>query len=212
MPTEIPAGLAARAFLIAYDVERAKLTGANQAELVRAAAMVQLSLAGLLIDENGKALVSGRRTNDPVLDAVLDRIADSRLRSWKHWVTTDPKSTYRGVRDRLAADRVIRVEEKTLLGVIPRKIVTVRDTRIVRELISGARATVLGGTPVEQLDAGQAALVALVAAVELNTVFNGRERRQHRDRIRRLTERAGPAVTALRRAVEDQHAATAASA
>jgi hypothetical protein len=211
MPTQIPAGLAARAFLIAYDVERKRLTGANQAELVRAAALVELSLTGVLTDQNGKARDSGRRTDDAVLNALLERIAESRLRSWKHWVTSDAKSTYRAVRDQLAADRVIAIEEKALFGVIPRKIVTVRDTRIVRELISTARATVLSGAPVGKLDAGEAALVAMTAAVELNTVFTGRERREHKDKIRQLTERAGPAVKALRRAVEDQHAATAAA-
>jgi Golgi phosphoprotein 3 (GPP34) len=207
MPTEIPAGLPARAFLIGYDVERKRLTGGSQAELVQGAALIQLSLAGLLADDNGKAKAGGRRTADPMLDALLERITDSRPRPWKHWVTSDAKSTFRAVRDRLAAERVISVEERPVLGLIPRKIVTVRDTRIVRQLITEARSAVLGGTAIDRVDADQAALVAMVAAVELNTVFSGQERRAHRDKFRQLAERAGPVVKALRKAVEEQQAA-----
>jgi hypothetical protein len=43
-------------------------------------------------------------------------------------------------------------------------------------------------------------------------VFSGRERREHRAKIKQLAERTGPAVMALRKAVEDQHAAAASTA
>jgi len=41
-------------------------------------------------------------------------------------------------------------------------------------------------------------------------VFSGRERREHREQIRELAERAGPASKALRKVVEDQQAAATA--
>jgi Golgi phosphoprotein 3 (GPP34) len=207
MSAQSPIGLPASAFLIAYDVEKQKLVGrGTHGILVRAAALVELSLGGQLVDHEGKAQPTGRRTDDPVLDAVLGQITASRPRTWKHWVNKGHKDTYQAVRERLAVQRVIRVQEAKLLGLIPKQNVTVADTRLIRELIAGARRAVLGSTAVGQVDLPEAALVSLVAAAELNTVFSGRERREHRVRIKQLAERTGPAVKALRKAVEDQHA------
>jgi hypothetical protein len=211
MTADLPTRLADRAFLIAYDVEKQKLTGGDShGQLIRAAVLVELTLAGYLVDENGKPRGTGGRTSDPILDAVLDQIADSKARSWKHWVEKDAKVTYQAVRERLATNRVIAVTEGTVLGVFPRKVVHVRDTRIVRVLVADLRRVVLSGAPTNQLDPLALALVPLVSAVELNTVFSGRERREHRERIRVLAERAGPAAKALRKVVEGQIAAAGA--
>jgi len=210
MTADLPPRLPERAFLIAYDVEKKKLTGGDShGQLIRAAALVELTRAGRLVDENGKPRDAGGRTGDPVLDAVLDQIAGSKPRSWRHWVQKDAKLTYQSVRQRLADDRVISVTEGTVLGIFPRKIVTVRDTRVVRELVADLRRVVLspGAAPGDPLDA---LLVPLVAAVELNTVFSGRERREHRERVRDLAEAAGPAAKALRKVVESQQAAVTA--
>jgi len=211
MTADLPTRLPDRAFLIAYDVQKQKLTGGDHhGQLIRAAALVELTLAGRLVDENGKPRDTGQRTGDPVLDAILDQISQSKARSWKHWVEKDAKITYQAVRERLATTRVISVSEGTVLGIFPKKVVHVRDTRIVRELVADLRRVVLGGTPANQLDPLAVALVPLVSAVELNTVFSGRERREHREQIRELAERAGPASKALRKVVEDQQAAATA--
>jgi hypothetical protein len=211
MTADLPTRLADRAFLIAYDVQKQKLTGGDShGQLIRAAALVELTLAGLLVDENGKPRDTGKRTDDPVLDAVLEQISQSKARSWKHWVQKDAKITYQAVRERLAAGGVISVTEARLLGILSRKVVHVKDTRIVRELIADLRRVVLSGATGNQVDPLAVALVPLVAAVELNTVFSGRERREHRERIRILAERAGPAAKALRKVVEGQQAAAGA--
>jgi hypothetical protein len=210
MTPDLPSRLPDRAFLIAYDVQKQKLTGGDShGQLIRAAALVELTLAGDLVDNQGKPRVTGRRTDDPVLDAILDQISGSKARSWKYWVEKDAKVTYQAVRERLATNRVIAVTDGTYLGILPRKVVHVRDTRIVRTLVADLRRVVLDSSPTDQ-DPLAAALVPLVSAVELNTVFSGRERRVHRERIRRLAEQAGPASKALRKVVEGQQASTAA--
>jgi hypothetical protein len=206
MTADLPTRLPDRAFLIAYDVDKHKLTGGDShGQLIRAAALVELTLAGRLVDENGKPRDTGRRTGDPVLDSVLDQIAQSKARSWKYWVEKDAKVTYQAVRERLAKDRVIAVTEGTVLGIFPRKVVHVRDTRVVRQMVADLRRVVLGGGA-GQADPLAVALVPLVWAVELNTVFSGRERREHRELFRELAERAGPASKALRKVVESQQA------
>jgi hypothetical protein len=210
MNPEPPDRLTDRAFLVAYDVERHKVTGtSSHGQLVRAAALVELTLAGHLVDEDGKPHGTGGRTGDPVLDTVLDMIAASRPRSWRHWVEKEHKVTYRAVRERLTDAGVIATTHRRILGLFPSTTVTVPDTRTVRRLVADLRRVVLGGTPAEQLDPLDVALVPLVAAVELNTVFSGRERREHRVEIRALAERAGPAAKALRKAVEGSRAAAA---
>ncbi len=211
MTADLPTRLADRAFLIAYDVEKQKLTGGNShGQLIRAAALVELTLAGRLVDDNGKPRITGQRTEDAVLSAVLKQIENSKPRSWQHWVEKDAKITYQAVRERLTANRVITVTESTVLGIFPKKVVHVRDTRIVRELIAELRRVVLSGAPSKDLDPLALALVPLVSAVELNTVFSGRERREHRDRIRALALTAGPAAKALRKVFESQAASVSA--
>jgi hypothetical protein len=210
MTPDLPPRLPDRAFLIAYDVQKQKLAGGDShGQLIRAAALVELTLSGRLVDDNGKPRTSGTRTDDPVLDAILDQISRSKARSWKYWVEKDAKVTYQAVRERLATTRVIAVTEGTYLGILPRKVVHVRDTRIVRTLVADLRRVVLDGAPADQ-DPLAAALVPLVSAAELNTVFSGRERRAHREKIRQLAERAGPASKALRKVVESQQASTGA--
>jgi hypothetical protein len=200
-----PAGLPAQAFLIAYDVERGKLVGgSSHGIMLRAAALVELTLGGQLTDQDGKAHVTGRGTDDPELGAILARIEASRPRPWVHWVSKDQARDYQAFRRRLADERLITVERARVLGVIPRKKVTVPDTRAVRELIANARRAVLGGTPVDRVDPRTAALVALSAAIELNSVFSGAERREHRAKIKQFAERTGPPAAALRKTIEAQ--------
>src|SRR4051812_28972519 len=132
MTADLPTRLPDRAFLVAYDVEKRKLAGGDShGQLIRAAVLVELTLGGRIVDENGKPRSTGQRTDDPILNAVLEQITSSKARSWKYWVDKDAKVTYQAVRERLARNGVIAVTEGTVLGVFPKKVVHVRDTRIV---------------------------------------------------------------------------------
>src|SRR5690349_15716444 len=118
----VPHTLPARIYLTAYDAERKKLTRTTRLHhLVRTAALEELHLRGLISDTDGKVTSPGHdTTGDPVLDGVLKLVRESgKPRPWKHWVGKSAARTRDAQRDQLAAERVIRVERRKLLGMVP---------------------------------------------------------------------------------------------
>jgi hypothetical protein len=211
---DVPRSLPARVYLAVYDTQRHKLTRTSRLHhLVRTAALEELTLAGFLLDEDGKVVVApGReRTGDPVLDDVLDLVRESqRHHDWKHWVRKHSTRTRNALRDQLAAQRVVRVEPRRILGVIPSDKVTVRDTRPVKELQRAAVRALTGRMPTTQLDPRDVALAAITALGEVDTVCRGSVRRENRERIKELVALSGPAVPALKKVLSDETAAAAA--
>ncbi|WP_181783306.1 GOLPH3/VPS74 family protein, partial [Pseudonocardia pini] len=131
-----PDTLAGQLYLLGWDLDKRRLThSTHRGLLLRAAALTDLLAAGLLREENGKPVpVHGSRPPaDPLLAAVLAEVAESaRPRSWRRWIGHHAGRADRIVRDRLAAERWVRVEPRRFLGIIPADRVTVRDTRVVR--------------------------------------------------------------------------------
>ncbi len=95
------------------------------------------------------------------------------------------------------------------VGLLPSAVVTIRDPRQVNRLRNIASRTLHGGLPAARVDPRDVALVALAAAGELPTVLSRAQRREHRQRITRLTERSGSAAPALRKVVQLVKASTA---
>jgi hypothetical protein len=210
---DVPRTLPARVYLTAYDAQRRKLTRTSRLHhLVRAAALEELTLTGHLRDQDGKVVAPGReKTGDPVLDGVLELVRGSeRARDWKHWVRKHATRTRDAQRDQLAARRVVRVERRRLLGLVPRHVVTVRDTRGVKALQQAAARALTGRTPTTQLDQRDVALAALAAIVELDTVCRGSVRRENRSRIKELVALSGPAVPALKKVLAEDSSSAAA--
>jgi Golgi phosphoprotein 3 (GPP34) len=207
--------LAEQALLIAWDRQKQKLTGSERTTMVSAAVLIELWLDGALAPDPKRAVPTGRPSRETRGDApgraeLLARIAAGpKPRTWKYWVEKGSKDTYRAVRTHLAKERLVRLEDRRFLGFAVAPRVTVRDGRLVGDLVERCRRAVLGAVPVDQVPVMDAALVAVVAAAELNTVFSGKERRAHRERIAGLSERAGPAAKALRSVVSEHQAAAA---
>jgi len=209
---DVPRSLPARVYLTAYDAQRKKLTRTSRLHhLVRAAALEELTLRELIADRDGKVAVTGHRTTgDPVLDDVLTEIRDSKPRNWKHWVGKHGSRTRNALRDQLAAERVVRVERRKILGLIPHCRVTVRDSRASKQLQTTAARALTGATPTPRLDPREVTLAAIAAIGELDTVCKGSVRRENRARIKELVALSGPAVPALKKVLEDDSAAAAA--
>jgi hypothetical protein len=212
---ELPKTLAERAVLVSWDVPKNRLRRSQLPIMLNAAVLVDLWLAGHVTGERDVLAAGDPSARAETRDLPAEQVAmlrrihgSSRPRRWKHWVRKESTATWRTVRDRMEAGRVLQVEPRSFLG-IDRSRVTVRDPRAGEELVARCRRAVLGSTPATSLDPADAALVALVAAIELNTVFTGKERRAHRHRIKEISERSGPAAKALRAVINDNTAAAA---
>ncbi|MBV8933582.1 MAG: GPP34 family phosphoprotein, partial [Kutzneria sp.] len=77
-------------------------------------------------------------------------------------------------------------------------------------LLGTVRAALRPSQPASRVDIRDAFTVALAAAAELKPVFTRRQLREHRDRIGRLTECAGPIPHALRKVIRQTRSAVAA--
>ncbi|MBC6463300.1 GOLPH3/VPS74 family protein [Actinomadura sp. HBU206391] len=208
----VPNSLPERLYLLAYDTHRQKIRCGDLGYLLRAAALADLYLSGHLTEESGRPQVFVRRPGpDPMLDAVLGQIADSRPRPWTHWVRKSSRGMVRTVRDQLAADGWIRVEPRRRYGILRYNKVTVRDPRVVTQLTRGVSTALQGGRPSGRVDPYEAAAAALAANGELRAVLNRKDRRRHKQRINELSAVTGPAATALRKAIQQKRAAQHAS-
>lgn len=202
---KVPDSLPARMYLLAYDMERGRLTARDRlGMLLRAAALTELYLDGRLVGEKRPAL--GTPGDDPY--GLLAQIGSSRPRRWQYWIGRDGRAMVRAVQAELESGGWIRVRSRRLLGVLPVQRVEVRDPRVVKDLWGRASAA-LRGRPVAHLNSYDAATMALAAAGRLRTVIARDEQRRHRERIAALTARSGPAVPALRRALESRNATMA---
>jgi hypothetical protein len=196
-------------YLLACDVEKGKLGRRDVlGHVLRAAVLVELTERGCLTDADGKARAAGdRRTGDPVLDGALREIAADKPRKWKSLVERRRKETFQEVEQQLVRAGTIGVEHRTWLS----DRVGVRDTALVKRLCADAVDTLHSETPVEQVPPRQAALVALAGLGNLPSVLSGRERRQYKKRLKALTERAGEAGPALKKALASLEAGRAAA-
>jgi hypothetical protein len=192
----LPESLPARLYLLAYDTEKNRVTARSQLGLVLwAAALADLYLAGRVADENGKARVTGDRrpTGDPLLDEVLQQLAEHRPRSWQGWIARG-QPAIRTVRTQLEAGQCIRVEQRMIL---PDR-VELRDRHAVKQYADEVRAELRG--PASRTEPRTAAVLALAARGEITTVVSRSERREYRGRLDELAVYTGPIADSLRKA------------
>jgi hypothetical protein len=197
----LPRSLPARLYLLAYDVDKERLTARTELGLIlRAAALADLYLDDRLADDYGKAKVTDAKpTGDPVLDAMLQQIAEARPRSWRRWVSTDERGIVREVRDQLEKGRWIKLEPRRILA----DRVTLRERREVKRYATEVKAVL---RPASNADARTAAALVLAARGELPTVLTRRGRREHARRLEELADPVSPIARALEKAVRHKQA------
>lgn len=198
----LPESLPARLYLLAYDTKKNRMTAQSQLGLVlRAAALADLYLAGRVTDENGKVHATGDRrpTGDPVLDEVLQQLAEDRPRSWYGWIARG-QPTVRTVRTQLEAGLCIRVEHRRLL---PDR-VELLDPVAVQRYADELRGEL--SRPASRTEPRTAAVLALAARGEIATLISRSERREHRQYLDELAASTGPIADALRKAWRSRQA------
>lgn len=198
--------LPARAYLLACDTRRDRLPDRDRvALLVRAAALTDLVLRGLVEDTGGRPVA--RRpggTGHLVLDDLLAELAAEPHRKWRAWVRRGARGTLQSLEAQLDAAGVITLRTSRVLGLFPRRRPVVRDAATAAALRDEVASALRGDTPVP---ADVAALTALTAAAELSAVLPRGERRRHRERLAGLADQAGAAVPALRKVIRELQAA-----
>ena len=208
-----PLSLPARLCLLARDAARPAATGtAHRPDLVRAGALVELAQRGLLIDEDGIAtpVDLDASAGDAVLDGLLELVRESCPHPWRTWVTLRARVTLDAVREQLVAEGYLRAGKRRFLGVFPSVEHGLERVAVVDALHEEARQVLLGPLPAARVSERDAAVVALAAAAELRTLLPGKDSGPCEQRVEELTERAGTASPALRKAVGEIRAAVAA--
>jgi hypothetical protein len=198
--TERPQGVHYRVYLLAYDLDKEDLYDRTRtAFLTRAGVLAELALRGYVVEADGDVKITkNQATGDAVLDEALGQIAEHD-RSWKSWLKHDYKQTLETTERVLAATGLLAVEEKKVLGLVPRTHVRVSDTGVVKELQAEAVEILHGTGPAGDVDPADAAVVSLAAAGLVPSVPR-KETREYSDRIDALTARLGEAVPGLDKA------------
>lgn len=209
---EILRTLPGRLYLLSYDRQKRRIRGGGYfGYAMRAAALADLYIAGRLVDENGKVHTAiGPTPTEPLLKTVLEEVAESRPRKWQHWVTKSSGKAARAVRDQLEHEGWLRIEPRRILGIIPFDEIGLRQEHLVAKLLTESLHPLRGGQLVARTDKRQAALLALAATASLPTILTSQERRQYKQRLVEFADRAGPAIHALRKAIEAHNSSSAA--
>ncbi|WP_370965845.1 GPP34 family phosphoprotein [Amycolatopsis sp. cg9] len=202
--------LPARAYLLACDTRRDRLPDRERvALLVRAAALTDLVLRGLVADDDGRPVVTGAGgTGHLVLDDLLVELSADPHRKWRARVRRGARGTLESLEAQLGAAGVITLRTSRVLGLFPRRRPVVRD-RAAAAALHDEVASALRST--DRVPPGIAALTALAAAVELGAVLPRADRRRHKERIAQLEDQAGAAVPALRKVIREVNAARTAA-
>jgi hypothetical protein len=219
----LPESLAAQLYLLGCRPERGRAPGGLEAApRLRAAALAELWLAGLVRSDGARAAddpksivmpVRDAHHPDPVATALLAEIgARGKVRNWAWWVGHGERATERAVADQLAAAGTIELTRSRWLGIVPRTAVRLLDPAAVEQLRATVRQTLLGTTPVAELDRRELILAALAVAGEIKPLWDRAERRAARGRLDEIYADAGPVPPALRKVIRDKNSAIAAGA
>ncbi|GIJ46196.1 hypothetical protein Val02_30820 [Virgisporangium aliadipatigenens] len=180
----------------AVDGDRPVIAAARfRGELMRAAALAELSLRGLVTYRRGKAAgVPGTSVDDPFLASVLRYAPADRPRRWVSLISHDAHTAEAFVRGQLAEAGAVSVDPRNPLQGAE---VLVRDREAVRGLRNEVRDAVIGGRDVAELPVDRLLTAVLAAEAEVDTVLTLSERWTHRKRLKSLAAHVEPVAPGL---------------
>ncbi|MEU3766033.1 GPP34 family phosphoprotein [Amycolatopsis keratiniphila] len=197
-----------RMYLLGYDTEKNRLDPASatvRGSLLRAAAVADLVLAGLLTDRDGKAertAAAGLAPEDLFLAKVLEDAPGAKPRRWFAVVDRDWHKAEDIVRDQLATAGTITVGKHRAMGIFPVRDITLADPRQVERLRERVRDVVLSGQDPGAVPIEDAALAMLSVEGDVRTAFSAKENRAHRSALKALAAHVDTVLPELRKAVQ----------
>ncbi|CAL9337097.1 GPP34 family phosphoprotein [Streptomyces sp. enrichment culture] len=194
-------------YLLCYTVDQGKFRAVDlqgRGQLLRAGALAELALAGLLGTDGGKV---ARRTGEPPADTfaaeVWSDLPTERPKRWLRFVHNKAHTAEGAVRAQLVAACAVAPPEKRRLSPLASHHVIVADPGQVLELQAAAREAVLAGRAPAAVPAHASTMAVLAAECEVSTVFTGKERREHKQSLKALAAHFDTQVPGLRRALRD---------
>ncbi|MFJ2740582.1 GPP34 family phosphoprotein [Streptomyces sp. NPDC087440] len=199
-----------RLYLLCYTVDKGRFELTNlqgRGQLLRAAALHELALAGLLSVEGKKVRQRGTAPRDDgFLAEVWRDLPAESAKSWLQFVHNKAATAEKPVREQLAAAGAITVERQRKLGVLPFDRVYVKDPQQVLDLQQGLRDVVLTGTSPASAVTDELTMACFAVEVEVTSVFTAKDRREHRDALKALAAYYDThLVPGLRRALRDSY-------
>ena len=196
-------------YLLCYTVDGGKFELTNlqgRGQLLRAAALTELTRDGLLSADGGKVVRRGAEpTGDSFLAEVWRDLPAEKPKRWLQFVHNRAHTAEKPVREQLAATGAVTVRHERRLGLLAVDRVVVNDPQQVLALQERARNAVVRGprpaaVPVEDLT-----MAVFAAEAEVTSVFSGKERREHGAAFKTLAAHYDGIVPGLRRALRDSY-------
>ncbi|MFD3525799.1 GPP34 family phosphoprotein [Streptomyces sp. NPDC058653] len=196
-------------YLLCYTVDKGTFELLNlqgRGQLLRAGALAEMTLDGLLGADGGKVeRLTDTAPDDSFLAEVWQDLPTGKPKNWLQFVHNKAHTADRPVRDQLADTGALDVTRASLLGVLRTDRVTVTEPEQVRGLQERVRAAVLSGTDPSALPVKDVTLAVLAAETEVNTVLTAKEARAHRKRFHELAAHFDTAVPGLRKALRGSY-------
>ncbi|WP_448331817.1 GOLPH3/VPS74 family protein [Streptomyces sp. DSM 41534] len=194
-----------RLYLLCYTVEKGKFELTNlqgRGQLLRAAALTELTLDGLLGSEGTKVIRSSSEPpGDPFLAEVWRDVPAQKPKSWLPLVHNKAHTAEKPVSAQLEARGAITVQHERRLKLLAVSRVAVNDPREVLALQEKVRAAVLGAPDPAAIPMDELTMAVFAAEVEVTSVFSGAERGGHKRALATLAAHFDTLVPGLRGAL-----------
>lgn len=196
-------------YLLCYSTDKEKFELTNlqgRGQLLRAAALTQLALDGLLGAEGGKVVRrAATPPGDPFLAEVWRELPTEKPKRWLQFVHNKAHTAEKPIREQLAASGAITVQHEKRLGLIGVDRITVNEPEEVHAAQERVRNAVFHGPGQAAIPVDELTMAVFAAEVEVTSVFTGKERREHAQILKTFAAHYDTLVPGLRKALRDSY-------
>ncbi|WP_407555078.1 GPP34 family phosphoprotein [Streptomyces sp. Pv4-95] len=194
-----------RIYLMAYNPAKNDFTTADlqfRGQRLRAAALTELVDARLVGTDDGKALRLGTEPPaDTFLAEVWGQVSADRPERWLGLIHDEAHTAEAPMRSQLLAAGVIREPEHRRLGPLATHHVVPTAPDQLLALREATRSAVLSDPDPSTVALEDLATALLCTEGEASVLFDGRERRAHKETLKALAQRFDDFVPGLRKAL-----------